>query len=140
MDYIPISNTFQASKCVIKAKDSCLQRISVAAPGFLITGSIPEGTLATGPIPEGIPKVTQPPQHTVEEWTSFHYALIEEKEEKVVEVSDSEDEFGIFNQILFQEASYNDLGSSSLAPASPYQEASDTSGDIGIQREHRSTL
>ena len=105
MDYIPISNTFQASKCVIKARDSRLQRISVATPGFLITGSIPNGTLATGPIPEGIPKVTQPAQHTVEEGISFHSALIKEKEEKVVEVSDSEDEFGIFDQILFQEAS-----------------------------------
>jgi len=60
LDYMPISNAFQAPKCVIKAKDLRLQRISVAAPRFLITGLVLEGTLATGPIPEGIPRVTQP--------------------------------------------------------------------------------
>ena len=58
LDYILISNAFQAPKCVIKAKDPHLQRISVAALGFLTTGSIPEGTLATDPIPKGIPRVT----------------------------------------------------------------------------------
>ena len=82
LDYILISNAFQAPKCVIKARDPHLQRISVATLGFLISGSIPEGTLATGSIPEGIPKVTQPPQHTAKEGTSSHPALIEEEEEK----------------------------------------------------------
>ena len=61
MDYIPISKSFQAPKCVIKARDSRLQRISIAAPEFLITGPILEGTLAIGPILEGIPKVALPP-------------------------------------------------------------------------------
>ena len=60
LDYIPISKSFQVPKCVIKAKDPQLQRISVAAPGFLITGPILEGTLASEPIPEGIPKVASP--------------------------------------------------------------------------------
>ena len=134
LDYTPISNAFQALKCVIKAKDLRLQRISVATPGFLITGSIPEGTLATGPIPEGIPRVTQPPQHTAEEGTYSQLALIkEEEEEEIVEVSDSKDKFGIFDQILFQETSPVDLSLPSLASASPYQEALDTSTDIGIQ-------
>ena len=134
LDYTPISNAFQALKCVIKAKDLRLQRISVAGPGFLISGSIPEGTLATGLIPEGIPRVTQPPQHTAEEGTYSQLALIkEEEEEEIVEVSDSKDKFGIFDQILFQETSPVDLSLPSLASASPYQEALDTSTDIGIQ-------
>ena len=136
LDYMPISNTFQAPKCVIKAKDSRLQRISVATPGCLITGSVPEGTLATCPIPKGITRVTQPPQHTIKEGTSFYLALIkEEEEEAVVEVSNSEDEFGIFDQILFRETSLVDLGPPSLASASPYQEAPDTSIEMGIQRK-----
>ena len=41
----PISRAFQAPKCVIKAHDPRLRRISVAVEGFLL----PEGT----PIPEG---------------------------------------------------------------------------------------
>ena len=57
-------------KCVIKAKDPQLHRISVAAPGILITRLVPEGTLATTPIPEGIPMVAPPLQHAAEEATS----------------------------------------------------------------------
>jgi len=53
LGYTPISSSFQAPKCVIKAKDPRLQQISVAVPGFLL----PEGT----PIPEGA-LLTQPIQ------------------------------------------------------------------------------
>ena len=70
LDYVPISKSFQAPKCVIKAKDSRLHWISVVAPGFLTTGPIPEGTFATTLIPKGIPKVALPFQHAVEEVTS----------------------------------------------------------------------
>ena len=142
LDYIPISKGFQAPKCVIKAKDPHLQRISVAAPGFLITGPIPEGTLSIGSIPEGIPKVALPPQHTAEEGTSSHPSIIKEEEEKeeIVEVSDSEDEFDVFNQILSPEASSGDLGFPSLAQSSPHQEAASTSNEMGIQHKQRPTL
>ena len=71
--------------------------------------------------PEGIPKVTLPPQHTPEEATSFHLAITkeeEEKEEEVLEVFDSKDEFDVFNQTLSPEASPGDLGSSSLTQSS----------------------
>ena len=67
LDYIPISKSFQAPKCVIKARDPCLHRISVAAPGFLITGPVPEGILTSNPIPEGIPRVALPFQRAAEE-------------------------------------------------------------------------
>ena len=141
LDYIPISKGFQAPKCVIKAKDPYLQRINIAAPGFLITGPIPEGTLSTSSKPEGIPKVALPPQHTVEEGTSSHPSIIKEEEEKeVVEVSDFEDEFDVFNQILSPVASPSDLGFPSLAQSSPHQEATSTSDEMGIQRKQRSTL
>ena len=73
LDYILISKTFQASKCVIKARDLHLQRISVATPGFLITGPIPEGTLTTGPIPEGIPKVATTTYSQGRNFFSFCY-------------------------------------------------------------------
>ena len=61
LDYIPISKTFQVLKCIIKARDPCLQRISVAALRFLIISPIPTGKLSTGPIPKGIPKAALPP-------------------------------------------------------------------------------
>ena len=64
LDYIPISKSFQAPRCVIKAKDLRLHQISVAALGFLTTDLILEGTLTTDPIPEGIPKVALPSQRS----------------------------------------------------------------------------
>ena len=99
LGYTSISKSYQVPKCVIKAKNPRLHRISVAAPSFLITGPIPEGTLTTDPIPKGIPKVALPPQHTIGEATSSHPAITkkeEEKEEEVVEVFDFEDEFESF--------------------------------------------
>ena len=110
LNYEPISKSFQAPKCVIKAKDPQLHQISVVVLGFLIIGAIPEGTLATDPIPKGIPKVALPPQYTAEEATSSHPTVTKEEEEEVVEVSDSEDEFEVYNQPLSPEASTGDLG------------------------------
>ena len=132
LDYIPISKSFRVPKCVIKAKDPRLHRINVATPGFLIIGLVPKGTLTTTPIPEGIPKVALPPQHTIEEATSSHLAITkeEEKEEEMVEVSDSEDEFEVFNQPLSPEASTGDLDH-------PFTSILD---EKGIQHKPRSIL
>ena len=57
LGYTPISKSFQASKCVIKAKDPLLYQISVAIPSFLTTDAIPEG----------IPKVSLSFQRVAEE-------------------------------------------------------------------------
>ena len=50
LDYTPISSSFQALKCQIKAKDPCLHIINVAAPGFLNPGLGPQGVLTVEPI------------------------------------------------------------------------------------------
>ena len=116
LDYIPISKSFQAPKCVIKARDPQLQRISVIAPSFLITDPIPESVLSTNPIPEGIPQVE----------ASSSYPIIKEKEKEqeqekeIVEVSDSEDDYEVFNQPLSSEIPLGDLGHSSPAQPSLY--------------------
>ena len=72
LGYNLISSSFQAPKCVIRAKDSRLHCISVTALGFLLLEGppIPEGTLLTHPIlrddlvskliSEGIPRVVFP--------------------------------------------------------------------------------
>ena len=80
-----------------------MQRISVAALGFLSTGPIPKRTLATTPILEGIPRVALPFQRVAEEAISSQPTTKEKEEEEendVVEVTDSEDEFAIFDQLL----------------------------------------
>ena len=128
LDYVPISKGFLAPKCAIKARDSRLQQISVAAPGFLLSGPVPEGTLTTEPILEGIPKVVSPLSQTTGVATSSHLASIEKEE--VVEVPDSEDEFEVFNRAWSPETSTFDLGP-------PFILIID---EMGIQRKQRSSL
>ena len=122
----PISCAFQAPKCVIKAHDPRLRRISVIVDGFLFPEGvlIPEGTFSTQPIlfpglttegtqsstpiPEGIPKVgASSSQQFTEIATSSRTR--DSKEEEVVEVTDSEDEFEVFNKDLSLETSVTDF-------------------------------
>ena len=91
--------------------------------------------LATKPIPEGIPKVASPPQQTTGVATSSH--LTNTEEEEVVEVSDSEDEFEVFNQALYPETLTPDLGHPSFDLSHPFIPILDK---MGIQRKLRSNL
>ena len=73
LGYTSISSSFQAPKCVIKARDPRLHRISVAAPGFLLPRPKVESEEITTPILEGIPKVgTSSLQQTTNAATSSH--------------------------------------------------------------------
>ena len=129
LNYTPIFKSYQASKCVIKAKEPRLHQISVAAPGFL----------TTNPIPEGITKVALPFQRTAEEEATPSQPTIKEGEE-VVEVSDLEEDFEVFNQPLSLEVSTSDLGRPFPAQSSHNQKVANISDDKGIQRKQRSTL
>ena len=120
-----------------------LHRISVDALGFLISGSILEGTFTTNPILEGIPKVALPPQYKVKKATSSHPATTkeeEEEEEEIVEVSKSEDEFDVFNQPLSPKASTGDLRLPFPSQSSHHRGSTSILNDMGIQRKQRSTL
>ena len=57
LGYMPILFSFQAPKCVIRARDPRLHRISIAAPGFLLPGPKVEIEEVITPILEGIPTV-----------------------------------------------------------------------------------
>ena len=56
LGYTPISHAFQAPKCVIRAKDPWLHRISVAYEGFVV----PEGILLPrySPLSQPLPVAT----------------------------------------------------------------------------------
>ena len=86
LEYIPISKRFLAPKCVIKARDPRLHRINVVVPSFLVPD----------PIPTSIQQVELPFQRVAEEEATPSQPTIKEKEQ-VVEVSDFEDEFEVFN-------------------------------------------
>ena len=89
--------------------------------GFLIFGPIPEGVLNTNPIPEGIPRVEASSSSLIVKENEEEEE--EEEEGEIVEVSDSEDNFDMFNQ------------SESLAEESQIQEASPVPDIMGIQRK-----
>ena len=120
LGYTPISKSYQARKCIIKAKDPLLHRISVATLGFLITGPIPEDTLSTDSIPKGIPKVALPFQHATEEEATPSQPTINEEEE-VVEALDSKDDFEAFIQPLSPKTPLDDLDHPLLVQASQAQ-------------------
>ena len=121
LGYKPISTGFQAPKCVIKAKYPRLHRIGVVVPGFLLPEGtpIPEGALVTQPIPKGIPKVAPPSQHPTGEATSSQPTNKEEdeeeeeKEKEIVDVSNSDDLYEVFNQPSSPVTSTGFLGQSS---------------------------
>ena len=99
-----------------------MHQISVAILGFLIID----------PILEGIPKVAWPSQRTAEEEATSSLPTTKEKEE-VVEVSDLEDDFEVFNRSLSPETLTGDHGHLPPTLASHAQEDSSIPEDIGIQ-------
>ena len=103
LGYTPISLAFQAPKCVIKANDPRLHRISVAYEGFVVLEGIP--------IPEGTPLTRLLFVATPSVGASSSQLILEEEEEEekekeeeekspegIVNFSDSSAEFEVFNQ------------------------------------------
>ena len=99
LGYMPISRTFQASRCVIRAKDPRLHRISVAYEGFVVPEGVPllTSTPFTQPLPiatlsAGVPSPSPILQEGEEEEE-------EQEEEGFVDLTKSTDEFEVFNQL-----------------------------------------
>ena len=98
LGYTPISCAFQAPKCVIKARDPRLHCISIAYEGFVV----PEGI----PILEGTPFTQSLPVATLSVGISSSLPIPQEEEEGeegreeegFVDLTDSLDEFEVFNQ------------------------------------------
>ena len=99
LGYTPISRAFQALRCVIRAKDLWLHRISVAYKGFVVPEGIllPRYTPFTQPLPvatfsAGVPSPS--PILQVEEEEEE-----EQEEEGFVDLTKSTDGFEVFNQL-----------------------------------------
>ena len=110
LGYKPISRTFQAPRCVIRAKDPRLHRISVAYEGFVVPKGIPlpRNTPFAQPLPvatlsTGVPSPTPILQVGEEE---------EEEQEKegFVDLTESIDEFEVFNQPSSPKNLPNEMG------------------------------
>ena len=98
LGYTPISLAFQALRNLIKANDPRLHHISVAYEGFVV----PEGI----PILEGTPLTRSLFIATPSVGASLSQFILEEEEEEeeekslkgIVDLSDSSEEFEVFNQ------------------------------------------
>ena len=106
-----------------------MHQISVAVPGFLITD----------PIPEGILKIALPSQQTAKEEATSSQPTIKEEEE-TIEVSDSEDDFKVFNRLLSPKTSIGDLSHLIPTLANHTQEGSSISEAMGIQHKPKAGL
>ena len=98
LGYTPISHAFQAPRCVIRAKDPRLYLISVAYEGFVVPEGIPlpRHTPFTQPFPVATFSTEVPspsPILQVEEEKEE-----EQEEEGFVDLTESTDDFEVFNQ------------------------------------------
>ena len=119
LGYNPISRSFQAPSCVIKAKDPRLRRISVAYEGFVVPQGVPLPRYS--PLSEPLPVASlaevassSPPIFQVKEEEE-----IEQEEEGFVDLTSATDDYEVFNQ-------------STPSPNTPE--------DMGIQRKPQRSL
>ena len=99
LGYTPISRAFQAPKCVIRAKDPWLHRISVAYEGFIVPEgiSLPKYSPLSQPLPVATlvaRETSLPPILQVEEEEEA-----KQEEEGFVDLTESTDDFEVFNQL-----------------------------------------
>ena len=108
---------------MIRAKDSRLHRITIAEQRFLL----PEGPL----VPEGALLAGSSSSHQVIEAEGGRV----ESEEQVFELGQSEDEFGVFDQVNLSEDPSSDLGNPSLTEADLLSISISSQAEMGFKRK-----
>ena len=111
---------------MIKAKDPRLQRITIAEHGFLL----PEGSFAQGGVTLAGSSSSQQAAE-IEEGG-------EEGEEPVIELGQSKDKFGVFNQFDPPKDPYGDLGDPSLTKAD--LQGTPSQAKMGFKRKPSTSL
>ena len=113
LGYSPLSFAFQVPKCVIRARDPRLHRISVAYKGFIVPEGIPlpQDTSRTEPLfVVAVSTGASSSQPILREEEVEEKEEKEEEEKEVVELSDSSDDFGIFDQPIRSEEDLDEMG------------------------------
>ena len=128
---------FQAPKYVIKANDPQLHRINAAYEGFVVPEGIPipEGTPLTRPLFVATPSIgASSSQPILEEEEKEEEKEGEEKSpEGIVDLSDSSEDFEVFNQAPSPEGIPVDVNFQHQAEVT-------TSDEMGIQRKPQKSL
>ena len=128
LGYDPIQKSFSAPKYVIRAKDPRLHRITVAEHRFLL--------LKGSPAQRGA---------TLADSSSSHQATEAEggrakSEEQVAELGQSEDKFGVFDQVDLFEDPFGDLGDPSLTEADLLSIGTPSQAEMGFKRKPSTSL
>ena len=113
LGYTPLSFGFQAPKCVIRARDPRLHRISVAHEGFIVPEGIPlpEHTPLTEPLPvASVSAGPSSPSFSLKKKGTNRRRKGGKDKESIVTVSESADDFGIFDQPTSPEESPDEMG------------------------------
>ena len=110
LGYMPISRAFQAPRCVIRAKDPRLHRISVAYEGFVVPEGVP--LLTNTPFIQPLPIATL--SAGVPSLSPIFQVGEEEEEEQegegFVDLTEFTDEFEVFNQPSSPKNLPNEMG------------------------------
>ena len=113
LSYTPLSFAFQVPKCVIRAHDPRLYCISVAYKGFVAPEGIPHPQYTSHTKPFFVANVSagaSSSQLTLKEEEAERREEEEEGEEEVVEVSNSLDDFRIFDQFIHPGEGPDEMG------------------------------
>ena len=103
LGYTPLSFAFQAPKCVIRARNPRLRPINVAYEGFIVPEDIPlpQHTSRIEPFfVASISAGTSSSQPTLREEGIGEREEEEQRQEEAIELSESSDNFGIFDQSI----------------------------------------
>ena len=119
----PIQKSFSTMKYVIRAKDPRLYKITIVEQRFLL----PEGP----PIPEGAPLAGSSSSHQAVEAEGGKV----ESEEQVTELGQSEDEFGVFDQVNLFEDPSGDLGDPNLTETDLLSIGTSFQAEMGFKRK-----
>ena len=98
LGYNPISRTFQAPSCVIRAKDPRLRRISVAYEGFIVPQGVPLPRYS--PLTERLPvaSLTVTATSSPSVFQVNEEEEVEQEEEGFVDLTLATDDYEVFNQ------------------------------------------
>ena len=110
LDYNPISHSFQAPSCMIKAKDPRLRRISVAYEGFVVPQGVPLPiySLLTEPLP--VASLAEAPPSSPPIFQVKEEEEAEQEEEGFVDLTSVTDDYEVFNQSTPSPDTPEDMG------------------------------
>ena len=110
LDYNPISRSFQAPSCVIKAKDPRLCRISVAYEGFVVPQGVPLPRYSPFSKPLSVTSLAEVASSSPPIFQAEEEEEAEQEEEGFVDLTSAIDNYEVFNRSTPSPNTPEDMG------------------------------